>query len=86
MVHRSTTIKGLNKAYAQKQLILYEDFYEEERKAFNDKNTLLEELEDGRKSKKYVDEVKSALLKRGKSKKTPLLRKLMIGLTRRLPI
>ncbi|MEO6814368.1 MAG: DUF3857 domain-containing protein [Ginsengibacter sp.] len=59
-VGRSTTLKGYYKADAQRKLILYEDFYESERKAFNDDKSLLEQLEDGRKSKKYVDEVKSA--------------------------
>lgn len=59
-VRRSTTLKGFYKADAQRQLILYEDFYEAERKAFNDEKSLLEALEDGKKSKKYVDEVKSA--------------------------
>jgi Domain of Unknown Function with PDB structure (DUF3857) len=69
VVHRSTVMKGLYKADAQRALILYEDFYEEERKAFNDKKTLLERLEDGRKSKKYVDEVKSAFADARKKQK-----------------
>ena len=60
LVHRSTTLKGYYKNDAQRQLILYEDFYESERKSFNDKQTLMQDLEDGKKSKKYIDEVKSA--------------------------
>jgi hypothetical protein len=68
-INRSTTLKGFYKADAQTQLILYEDFYESERKAFNDKQTLIEQLEDGRKSKKYVDEVKNAFAEARKKQK-----------------
>ncbi len=68
-VQRSTTLKGYNKAEAQKELILYEDYYEAERKAFNDEKTLLEILEDGKKSRKYVDEVKNAFAEARKKQK-----------------
>ena len=68
-MHRSTTLKGLNKVDAQRQLILYEDFYEEERKAFSDEKTLIESLEDDKKSKKYVDEVKNAFTEARKKKR-----------------
>ena len=68
-VQRSTTLKGFYKVDAQSNLILYEDFYESERKAFNDDKTLIEQLEDGRKSKKYVDEVKSAFAEARKKQK-----------------
>lgn len=68
-VKRSTTLKGYYKADEQKNLILYEDFYEAERKAFNEEKSLLEELEDGKKSKKYVDEVRSAFAEARKKQK-----------------
>ncbi len=68
-IHRSTTLKGLYKADAQRDLILYEDFYEEERKAFNEDKSLIESLEDGKKSKKYVDEVQSAFADARKKQK-----------------
>lgn len=68
-VHRSTTLKGLYKADVQKDLILYEDFYEEERKAFNEDKSLIESLDDGRKSRKSVDEVKSAFADARKKQK-----------------
>jgi hypothetical protein len=68
-VHRSTTLKGLYKADAQKDLILYEDFYEEERKAFNEDKPLIESLEDGRKSRKSVDEAKNAFADARKKQK-----------------
>ena len=68
-VVRSTTLKGLYKEAVQKKLILYEDFYEAERKAFNEEMSLLADLEDGKKSKKYVDEVKSAFAEARKKQK-----------------
>ena len=43
----------------QKSLISYEDFYETERKAFNEENSLTQELEEHKKSRKDVDEVKN---------------------------
>ena len=59
-VKRSTTMKGYYKYDKQKDLLLYEDYLESERKIFHEEKTLLEDLEDGKKSRKYVDEVKSA--------------------------
>ena len=59
-VHRSTTLKGYYKQDEQRALILYEDFYEEERKAFHEDKSLIESLEDGKRSAKSVDEVKNA--------------------------
>ena len=59
-VQRKTVLKGHYKLSAQKQLILYEDYYEAERKALGEKKGLIETLESGRKSKKFVDEVKNA--------------------------
>ena len=43
-LQRSTTISGYYKADAQKELILYEDYYESERKAFNEEKSLIEQL------------------------------------------
>jgi hypothetical protein len=74
LVNRSTTMKGNYKADLQKQLILYEDFYEAERKAFNDEKSLIEELEDGKKSKKYVDEVKNAFAEARKKQKDDFIK------------
>lgn len=68
-VNRSTTRKGFYKPDAQNQLILYEDFYESERKAFNEEKSLIEKLEDGRKSNKYVDEVINAFKEARKKQK-----------------
>lgn len=59
-VQRKTIVKGHYKYSLQRQLILYEDYYEAERKTLGEKKSLIESLEDGRKSRKYVDEVKNA--------------------------
>lgn len=69
-VDRRTTIKGYYKADLQKQLILYEDYYESERKAMGEEQTLLEKLEDSKKGRKYVDEVRSAFAEARKKQKT----------------
>ncbi len=68
-VQRSTILKGYFKTDIQRKLILYEDFYEEERKAFNEQKSLIEALDDGRKSRKYVDEVKNAFTEARKHQK-----------------
>ena len=68
-VKRKSVVKGLYKEDLQRQLILYEDFYEHERLAFKDEQSLLERLEDDKKGKKYVDEVKSAFAEARKKQK-----------------
>ncbi|HYC39922.1 MAG TPA: DUF3857 domain-containing protein [Chitinophagaceae bacterium] len=68
-VTRSTTLKGFYKADEQKRLILYEDLYEHERKAFRDEKSLIEEIEDNKKGKKVVDEVKNAFAEARKKQK-----------------
>jgi hypothetical protein len=73
-VQRSTTMKGHYKADEQKNLILYEDFFEAERKAFNEEKSLIEELEDGKKSRKYVDEVKNAFAEARKKQKDAFIK------------
>ncbi|MFD2919955.1 hypothetical protein ACFS6H_09570 [Terrimonas rubra] len=69
-VKRNTILKGHYKLDAQQSLALYEDIYESERKSFGDKESLLEALEDGKKSKKYVEEVKNAFAEARKNQKT----------------
>ncbi len=69
LVHRSTTLRGLYKLDAQSKLVLYEDLYESERKAMGDEKSLLEDLEDGKRSKKYVEEVKNAFAEARKKQK-----------------
>ena len=57
---RKATLKGTYKSAIQQKLILYEDLYEAERKEFNVEKSLIEQLEDSRRGRKYVDEVISA--------------------------
>lgn len=73
-VKRSTTLKGYYKADEQKNLILYEDVYEAERKALGEDKSLIEELEDGKRSKKYVDEVVSAFATARKKQKDAFIK------------
>ncbi len=73
-VSRSTTLKGNYKIDEQKNLILYEDFYEEERSAFKDELPLIQDLEEGKKSKKYVDEVKNAFAEARKKQKDAFIK------------
>ena len=69
VVQRSTTLKGSYKVADQRKLILYEDLYESERKEFHDEKSLIEELEDHKKSRKDVDEVKNAFSEARKKQK-----------------
>jgi Domain of Unknown Function with PDB structure (DUF3857) len=59
-VSRQTTLKGHYKSDVQKQLVLFEDYYEAERKTFNIEQPLIEQLEDGKKTKKFAEELKAA--------------------------
>ncbi|MBS1509336.1 MAG: DUF3857 domain-containing protein [Bacteroidetes bacterium] len=68
-VRRSTTLRGFYKVEEQRELVLYEDLYEAERKAFNEDKSLLDDLEDSKKGKKYVDEVRSAFAEARKKQK-----------------
>lgn len=68
-VQRKSIIKGHYKSNLQRQLILYEDYYEAERKAMGEEMGLIEKLDDDRKSRKYVEEVKSAFEEARKKQK-----------------
>ena len=73
-VNRKTSLSGFYKIDAQRQMVLYEDYYEQERKAFNDDKSLLEQLEDNKKSRKYVDEVKNAFAEARKNQKDAFIK------------
>ena len=73
-VNRKTTLSGFYKIDAQRELVLYEDYYEQERKAFNDDKSLIEQLEDNKKSRKYVDEVKNAFAEARKNQKDAFIK------------
>jgi len=67
-VKRNTTLKGFYKVDAQRNLILYEDYYDYETKYFQDK-PLLERLKDDKQTRKYVDELKNAFDEARKNQK-----------------
>lgn len=62
LANRSTTLKGYYKIDEQSKLLLFEDFYNYESKAMNESDqTLMEVIAQGRKNKKFFDEVSNAL-------------------------
>lgn len=60
-VQRTATLTGYYKSSWQRKLILYEDYYEYERKLVGEKETMLEALAGNRKTSSMVEDVKSAL-------------------------
>ncbi|RYY61415.1 MAG: DUF3857 domain-containing protein [Chitinophagaceae bacterium] len=72
-VKRNTTIRGHYKRDTQRALILYEDFYESERKLLGEEMSLLEKLEDSKRGRKYVEEVKNAFAEARKKQKDAFL-------------
>ncbi|MBP7556197.1 MAG: DUF3857 domain-containing protein [Chitinophagaceae bacterium] len=60
-VQRTATLTGYYKSSWQRKLILYEDYYEYERKLVGEKETMLEALAGSRKTSSMVEDVKSAL-------------------------
>lgn len=75
-VKRRTVVKGHFKADLQRKLITYEDLYESERNSFKEEKSLIEDLQDGRKSKKYVDEVVNAFAEARKKQKEASLKEI----------
>ncbi|RYY57397.1 MAG: DUF3857 domain-containing protein [Chitinophagaceae bacterium] len=69
-VKRRTIIRGHYKRDTQRALILYEDLYESERKELGEEMSLLEKLEDNKRGRKYVDEVRNAFAEARKNQKT----------------
>ncbi len=68
-VTKKSVLKGYYKSKEQSRLILYEDYYEHERKLFKEPLSLVERLEESKRGKKYVDEVKSAFAEARKKQK-----------------
>lgn len=73
LVKRQATIRGHYKSDYQRDLIVYEDYYEAERKAFHEEKSLIEDLEDSKKGRKVVDEVKQAFADARKKQKDAFL-------------
>jgi hypothetical protein len=59
-VNRSTVLRGHYKADVQKNLVLFEDYCNAERKLFGEDKTMIEELEAKKSRKSYAPELKAA--------------------------
>jgi len=68
-VSRNTTLRGHYKSDTQKELVLFEDFYEQERLLLGEKKSLIMQFEADRRSKKYADELKTAFAEARKKQK-----------------
>jgi hypothetical protein len=68
-VKRNTTLRGHYKSDLQKSLVLFEDYYESERKYFGQEYSLIEKFENDRKTKKYADELRTAFAEARKKQK-----------------
>jgi hypothetical protein len=69
VVNRNTTLRGFYKVDAQRNLILYEDYYENERNYFKGDKSLLEYLESNKNTKKYAGELRNAFAEARKNYK-----------------
>jgi hypothetical protein len=68
-VNRTTTLKGYYKRDVQKQLILFEDYHAAERKIFGVQQTLFDQMNGDKKTKKFGEELQTAFdLARAKNK------------------
>ena len=66
---RKTILKGHYKLDVQKNLILFEDYHESERKAFGITNSIIQQLEENKHTKKFAGELQTAFdQERGKQK------------------
>ena len=59
-VNRSTTLKGYYKYDVQKKLILFEDYHSAERKRFGVQQTLFDQMDGDKKTKKFGEELQTA--------------------------
>lgn len=68
-IDRNTTLRGHYKSDVQQALISFEEYYEAERKLFGIEKSLVEDLADGKRTRKFADELSAALkLEREKQK------------------
>jgi Domain of Unknown Function with PDB structure (DUF3857) len=66
---RTTTLRGHYKADVQQALILFEDYYDYERKQFGYQQSVIEQLHDKRGTRKYGDELAAAFQQARKHQK-----------------
>lgn len=69
LINRETILKGHMRSGEQKRLLLFEDYYESERKALAVKESFMEEFADSRKNKALADEYTAAFAKARKEQK-----------------
>lgn len=72
-IERNSSVIGHFKMDVQKSLLLFEDYYEEERKALGIKQSFMEEFADSRKNKALAEEYRNAFDKARKDVKTAFL-------------
>jgi len=68
-VKRQSTLRGHYKASEQQRLVLFEDYYEDERKHIGDAFTLLERLGENKKTVRYSEELTAAFAAARKNNK-----------------
>ena len=73
-IRRNTTLKGFFKTEAQRNLILYEDYYEHERNYFKGDKSLLEYFESNKNTKKYANEFRNAFSEARKNYKDAFIK------------
>ena len=73
-VKRSTVLKGHLKTGMQEKLIPFEDFYESERNSFKEEISFIQEKQDKKNGKKYVEEVINAFADARKNQKEAALK------------
>jgi len=72
-IERNSSVTGHFKTDIQKNLLLFEDYYEEERKALGIKESFMEEFADSRKNRSLAEEYRSAFDKARKDVKESFL-------------
>ncbi|MBV7528990.1 DUF3857 domain-containing protein [Chitinophaga sp. sic0106] len=68
-VERTTTVKGALRTAAQRELLLFEDYYESERKALGVRESFMEAFADSRKNKSLAEEYTNAFAEARKEQK-----------------
>ncbi len=68
-IDRQTILKGQMRQNEQKRLLLFEEYYEEERKALAVKESFMEEFADSKRNRSLTDEYTSAFAKARKEQK-----------------
>lgn len=74
---RHTTLKGYYKIDLQRALVLYEDYYEQERLALGEKKSILEVIEESKNGKLKAEEVRNAFAEARKKQKEAFLKDAM---------